>query len=229
VYVVNAADYHGAAVFDYAVGFDDINHYFHVLFDNGVQIAALCHGGFDMVDYMPDIRRKFSAGTGRGYGAAFAVSDYGNQPGFEVFDRVFNTAQGCFVDNIAGVADGEVIAELLIKVNLRRNARIGAGHDRGKGRLASRKRFSVGRITAFVNQGALEIALISFLEHLQSRIGIRDKFRRLVNFHKLFSETIQRFPDTIQTLANRTGITLVRSYAPTPHRRLHLLKNTAIL
>ena len=64
------------------------------------------------------------------------MAEHHNEACSEVFDRVFNAAQGVIVDQIAGIPGHKKIPDVLIEDNLGRSARIGADHNNGERMLA---------------------------------------------------------------------------------------------
>jgi hypothetical protein len=73
---------------------------------------------------------------GGGDGAAFFVAHHHDEFGVEVLDGVFDAAEYGVVNDVAGYADGEEIAEAFIEDEFGRNARIGARQDYGERVLA---------------------------------------------------------------------------------------------
>jgi len=92
--------------------------------------------GFDGFDEAVDVTRSVAAGDRGAHCAAFGVTDDDNKTDVQVLDGVLDAAEHMIVEDVAGVAQDEQIAEPLVEVELRGEARIGAREDDGKRRLA---------------------------------------------------------------------------------------------
>ena len=73
-----------------------------------------------------------STGQGSLHGPATLMAQHDNEAGTEVFDRVFDAAQGVLIDQVASRADHKKVAEVLVENNFRRSAGVGTTQDDGK-------------------------------------------------------------------------------------------------
>ena len=116
------------------------------------------------------------AGAGRGDGTALGVTHDDDQRGLEVSHRVFDRPEDSLVNDVAGVSDGEDVAELLVEDDLWGHSGVRATQHDSERLLAAGEGLAVGLVVA----GALfleQVTLVAALEELERLLAVGDELR----------------------------------------------------